>query len=98
MRHSPLHFQRTVPVTPIPYRIMLPQPVENLICPGRAVSVECDVLGPLRVMAMGEAVGVVAAQVAARAIPFARIEMDALRAALRAQGALVDMSAIARHE
>ena len=36
---------------PIPYFVMLPDPVENLICPGRAISVERDILGPLRVMA-----------------------------------------------
>ena len=55
------------PSTPIPYRIMVPRPVTNLLCPGRAVSVERDVLGPLRVMApcmaMGEACGVAAGQI-----------------------------------
>ena len=53
--------------TPIPYSIMVPEPVLNLICPGRAVSVERDVLGPLRVsapcMVMGEAAGIAAGQV-----------------------------------
>lgn len=38
--------------TPIPYRVMVPRPVRNLLCPGRAVCVERDVLGPLRVMAL----------------------------------------------
>lgn len=47
--------------TPLPFRIMIAQGVKNIICPGRAVSVERDVLGPVRVMApcmaMGEAAG-----------------------------------------
>ena len=46
---------------PIPYRIMLPKKIMNLHVPGRAVSVERPVLGPIRVMAscmlMGEAAG-----------------------------------------
>ena len=46
---------------PIPYRIMLPKKILNLHVPGRAVSVERPVLGPIRVMAscmlMGEAAG-----------------------------------------
>ena len=46
---------------PIPYRIMLPKKIANLHVPGRAVSVERPVLGPIRVMAscmlMGEAAG-----------------------------------------
>ena len=45
--------------TPVPYGIMVPRPIRNLICPGRAVSVERQVLGTVRVMApcmaMGEA-------------------------------------------
>lgn len=48
-------------LVPIPYRIMLPKNIRNLHVPGRAVSVERPVLGPVRVMAacmlMGEAAG-----------------------------------------
>ena len=61
--YQPLHESKVVkpPVTPIPFRVMVPTPITNLICPGRAVSVERHVLGPLRVMApvmaMGEAAG-----------------------------------------
>ena len=33
------------------YGIMVPKKIHNLICPGRAVSVERQVLGPMRVMA-----------------------------------------------
>lgn len=95
---QPLHENRVPkpPVTPIPYRVMVPRPITNLICPGRAVSVERHVLGPLRVtapvMAMGEAAGQAAIQVVERDIPFADIDVDRLRRELRAYGAIVDWS------
>ena len=80
--------------TPVPYRTMLPLPITNLICPGRAISVERDVLGPLRVMApcmaMGEAAGLAARQVAAGDIAFRDVDTAALRTRLRANGAIVD--------
>jgi hypothetical protein len=95
---QPMHGMKKSPFTPIPYRIMVPRPVTNLICPGRAVSVERDVLGPLRVMApvmaMGEAAGCAAVQVAAKGIPFSQVEVTALRSTLRARGAIVDPEAL----
>ena len=52
---------KRIAITPIPYRVLLPRTVRNLICPGRAISVERHVLGPLReqaqCMAMGQAAG-----------------------------------------
>ena len=94
--HQPMHAKRVKkrPVTPIPYRVMLPQPVANLICPGRAISVERHVLGPLRVMgpctAMGEAAGQAAAMAAGKGIAFAAVNVKALREQLRHHGAIVD--------
>jgi len=86
--------QRKRALTPIPYRIMVPRPVENLVCPGRAVSVERDVLGPLRVMApcfaMGEAGGLAADQALERGVSFREVDTDALRDVLRSSGAIVD--------
>lgn len=80
--------------TPIPYRIMVPRPVHNLLCPGRAICVERDVLGPLRVMApcmaMGEACGAAAAQVVRQGVSAAAVDVPRLRERLRAVGALVD--------
>ena len=80
--------------TPLPYRIMLPKPVRNLICPGRAVSVEGQVLGPVRVMApcmaMGEAAGLAAGQVVSEGISFSEINTKKLREKLRKVGAIVD--------
>ena len=84
----------TRPYTPIPYRCMVPRPVQNVICPGRAVSVERLVLGPLRVMApcyaMGEAAGLSAVQVAENGIAFREIDVQQLRQTLRQNGAIVD--------
>jgi hypothetical protein len=84
--------------TPIPYRIMVSRPVTNLLCPGRAVSVERDVLGPLRVMApcmaMGEACGVAAGQMVQRNIPAAAVDVPQLKARLRKVGALVDQDVL----
>ena len=84
--------------TPIAYRIMVPRPVTNLLCPGRAVSVERDVLGPLRVMApcmaMGEACGTAAAQIVRDNIAAAEVSASRLRARLREVGAIVDRQAL----
>jgi glycine/D-amino acid oxidase-like deaminating enzyme len=79
----------------IPHRIMIPRPISNLICPGRAVSVERDILGPLRVMApcmaMGEAAGIASAQVVRNGKLFAQVDMQVLRQRLREAGAIVEL-------
>ncbi len=84
--------------TPVPYRIMIPRPIRNLICPGRAVSVERQVLGPVRVMApcmaMGEASGIAARQVVRTGTSFSRVDVQKLRQRLRQVGAIVDESAL----
>jgi len=88
------HHGRKPEVAPIPYRIMLPRGVDNLICPGRAVSVERPVLGPLRVMApcmaMGEAAGEAAAMAVQDRLAPSDVPADALRARLAEAGAVVD--------
>ena len=48
---------KRIAITPMHYRSMLPWPTKNLICPGRAVSVERHVLGPLREQAPCMAMG-----------------------------------------
>ncbi len=74
---------------------MVPRSLDNLVCPGRAVSVERDVPGPLRVMApcmaMGEAAGQAAIQVVERAIAFRDVDVERLRQELRDHGAIVDI-------
>lgn len=84
--------------TPIPYRIMVPQPVKNLINPGRAVSAAGQALGPIRVMApcmaMGEAAGIAAGQVVNEDIAFSEVNVGRLRQSLREVGAIVDRAAL----
>lgn len=79
--------------TPIPFRAMVPQGAANLLCAGRSISVERDVLGPLRemapCMAMGEAAGVASAQLV-RGTANADVDTDAVRAELRKRGCIVD--------
>lgn len=81
-------------VTPIPYAVMVPKPVTNLICAGRSISVERDVLGILRVMApcyaMGEAAGVASKWVVQKDVAYRDVPCDALRQTLSLQGAIVD--------
>jgi len=79
--------------TPIPFRTLVPRDVTNLLCAGRCISVERDVLGPLRVMApcmaMGEATGVAAAQLVT-GVANTAVDVAALREELRRRGCLVD--------
>jgi glycine/D-amino acid oxidase-like deaminating enzyme len=99
--HQPLteRQQPKSPFTPIPFGIMVPQGVDNLICPGRAVGVERDVLGPLRVMApcmaMGEAAGVAALHVVQGGGSFKTVDIEAVRGELRRRGAIIEENGIA---
>jgi len=92
---QPMHGVRKAPYTPIPFRIMIPQAVPNLVCPGRAISVERDVLGPMRVMApcmaMGEAAGIAAAQVVQLGTGFACVDAGALRAELECRNVILEL-------
>ena len=84
--------------TPLPYRVMVPRPIRNLICPGRAVCVQRQVLGPVRVMApcmaMGEASGIAARQVVQSGVAFRQVNVEQLRQRLREVGAIVDQGAL----
>ena len=97
--YQPMHSDAGAPklkrmYTPIPYRVLVPKPVENVICPGRAISVERHVLGPLREMgpcyAMGQAAGLASVQVVRDGVAFKDVDTDRLRANLKAVGAVVD--------
>jgi hypothetical protein len=95
--HQPMHgVARRRTWTPIPYRVMVPRPVANVVCPGRAISVERDVLGPLREQApcyaMGHAAGLAAVQVVREGLAFREVDAAALREALLADGAIVDFA------
>lgn len=80
-------------VTPIPFRALVPCPIGNLLCAGRCISVERDVLGPLRVMApcmaMGEAAGIAAAMMT-EGVANVALDVTMLRRELRRRGAIVD--------
>lgn len=97
--YQPMHdkkVDRKRPVTPIPFRIMVPEGVGNLITPGRSVSTERDVLGPLRVsapcFAMGEAAGTAAALAIDGNCDMSAVDTVQLRADLKAHDAIVDWS------
>jgi hypothetical protein len=83
---QPMEKRRIRSLVPIPFRIMRPKGISNLSCPGRSVSVERDVLGPIRVMApcmaMGEAAGAYAAHPS--------VSCAELRDILRSRGCVVD--------
>lgn len=74
----------------IPFRIMMPKGVGNLLVAGRAVSADRAMLGSLRVMpacfAMGQAAGIAAATVSIQNIPLCELEVNQLRKKLQAAG------------
>lgn len=79
--------------TPIPYRIMLPDKISNLICAGRMVNVERQVLGPLRVMgpcmAMGQAAGIASGQVVKKSVAYKNVDIQLLKSELIKNGAII---------
>ena len=91
----PVYAKSKQPLTPIPYRIMLPRPVKNLICVGRMVCVERVLMGPLRVMApcfaMGQAAGIASVQAIKSRKTFGNVDVQQLRSELRNSGAIVDI-------
>jgi hypothetical protein len=82
------------PYAAIPYSCLIPQSVDNLLAPGRAISAEWDVLGPFRIMpaafAMGQAAGTAAGMAADHRIAMLAVDVPTLRDNLRNQGAIVD--------
>jgi hypothetical protein len=88
-----------LPYAEIPYRCIVPQRVENLLVPGRAISAEWDVLGPFRIMpaafAMGQGAGTAAAMAASSGTAMRDLDVVELRESLRKQGAIVDGPAVA---
>jgi hypothetical protein len=77
----------------IPYRVMVPRDIENLLVAGRAVSATHEALGAIRVMppcfAMGQAAGTAVAMALAEAGLPRDVKVPVLQARLRAQGAHV---------
>lgn len=79
----------------IPYRIMVPKHIENLLVAGRCVSADREALAAIRVMApvmaMGEAAGVAAAMSSKQKTSPARIDVQELRGKLREKNCEVDL-------
>jgi len=96
--HQPM-FGRSfgLPYTEIPYRSLVPRGITNLIVAGRCISVERDVMGPVRVQpacfATGQAAGTAAAWVADSGTAFSEVDTTKLRSRLIENGAIVSCSA-----
>lgn len=90
--YQPLEHQKPPEYTRIPYRCMLPQKIGNLIVAGRCISVERDVLGPVRVMApccaMGEAAGLAAAIVLKNGVSFEHADIEQLHQLMEKDGCI----------
>lgn len=87
----------SLPYTEVPYRCLVPCGVTNLLVAGRCISVERDVLGPVRVQpccfATGQAAGMAASMVAQHGTSAAEIDHVTLRGQLRKAGAIVECGA-----
>ncbi|MBA7563054.1 hypothetical protein ES708_04707 [subsurface metagenome] len=82
------------PYIEVPYSVMVPRGIDNLIAPGRAVSVEWDVMGPIRIMpccfAMGQAAGAAAAAAVEKDCAFRAVNVKELQSALISQNAILE--------
>ena len=78
----------------IPYRILVPQKIDNLLVAGRCVSATHEALGAIRVqppcIAMGQAAGTAAALCAESGISPAKIPVPELQQRLRKQGVILE--------
>ena len=83
------------PVYAIPYRILVPRDIRNMLVAGRCVSADREALAAIRVippvMAMGEAAGMAAAICVHKNAAPKDIDPEELRAHLRKNGAEVDL-------
>jgi hypothetical protein len=84
----------------IPYRILVPVGVDNLLVAGRCASCDHEALGSLRVMpqcgVMGQAAGVAAALSIRAGVTPRNLDPAALRSELRRQGCIIDEDDITR--
>ena len=84
--------------TEIPYASLIPDKTENLIVAGRSISVEREVLGPIRVMGpcmgMGQAAGVAACQSIAEDKAFSLLDVRSLQGKLKEIDCIVDAAYI----
>jgi len=82
----------------IPYGVMVPQQVDNLLVAGRCISADHMALGSTRIMstcmALGEAAGAAAMLSLHEEVAPRDLDVSLLRAQLRRQGAVVDEAGI----
>lgn len=85
------------PYCDIPYEILLPQGVENLLAAGRCVSASFEAQASVRVTpsagAMGQAAGIAAALAAREGVAPAQVEVRRLQALLVENGAYLELPA-----
>jgi hypothetical protein len=83
----------TANVYEIPYRVLTPRDLDNVMVAGRAVSATHEAIGAIRVMppcfAMGEAAGVASAMAQRAGQAPREVDVAALQARLQAQGACI---------
>ncbi len=92
--YQPFHNKVKNPeYTPIPYSCLVPRECDNLIVAGRCISVEREVLGPVREMGpcvgMGQAVGLATAQILDISAKYADVDVKALQKEICACGGIV---------
>jgi hypothetical protein len=82
----------------IPYRVMVPERIDNLLVAGRCISTDHVALGSTRIMstcmALGEAAGTAAMLSLHEEVVPRELDPQVLRAQLRKQGAVVDGAGI----
>lgn len=94
---QPMHeIKKPISYTRIPYRCMLPQNIDNLAVAGRCISVEREVLGPIRVMApcmaMGQAAGLAAVVAFSDRCDFSAIDIAGLKKLLIDDGCILQIN------
>ena len=101
-----IHMNTTVYYTPVkngnaysvPYRVLLPQHVENLLVAGRCISATRKALGAIRVIppcfAMGQAAGIAASLCVKNDCKAENVNISELQSELRKNGVILDESDI----
>jgi hypothetical protein len=81
---------------------MVPKGLDNLICPGRAICCERDVLGPVRVMGpctgMGQAAGAACYEKIKNNIPFRNANVENIQKIVRDYDGIITNDDIIRVE
>ena len=84
----------------IPYRIMVPKTVDNILVAGRCVSASHEALGSLRVMpqcgVMGHAAGLAAVLSIKKDVSPANVDIKELQSSIRSDGGIVDEGDVKR--